>query len=49
MKNRFVDVVPDIVSVGKPMGNGFPVAAIITTEAIANAFRRGPDYFNTVR
>lgn len=43
------DVVPDIVTMGKPMGNGHPVAAVITTRAIAESFRKtGVEYFNTV-
>ncbi|XP_026670146.1 alanine--glyoxylate aminotransferase 2-like [Ceratina calcarata] len=42
------DVVPDIVTVGKPMGNGHPVAAVITTPAIAGSFKdTGIEYFNT--
>jgi len=42
------DVVPDIVTVGKPMGNGHPVAAVITTEEVAESFRKtGIEYFNT--
>ncbi|XP_076296576.1 alanine--glyoxylate aminotransferase 2-like [Lasioglossum baleicum] len=42
------DVVPDIVTVGKPMGNGHPVAAVITTPAIAASFKNtGIEYFNT--
>ncbi|XP_065843549.1 5-phosphohydroxy-L-lysine phospho-lyase-like isoform X2 [Oscarella lobularis] len=41
-------VVPDIVTIGKPMGNGHPVAAVVTTEKIAQAFAsRGVSYFNT--
>lgn len=44
------DVVPDIVTVGKPMGNGHPVAAVVTTEAVARSFEAtGIQYFNTVR
>ncbi|XP_076459941.1 5-phosphohydroxy-L-lysine phospho-lyase-like [Babylonia areolata] len=31
------DVVPDIVTVGKPMGNGHPFAAVITTKEIADS------------
>lgn len=43
------DVVPDIVTMGKPMGNGHPVAAVITTKEIAESFRKtGVEYFNTV-
>ncbi|KAJ9598916.1 hypothetical protein L9F63_026549 [Diploptera punctata] len=42
------DVIPDIVTVGKPMGNGHPVAAVITTSQIAQSFRdTGMEYFNT--
>ena len=40
-------VVPDIVTMGKPIGNGFPLAAVVTTRAIADAFASGPEYFNT--
>jgi len=41
------DVVPDIVTLGKPIGNGHPMAAVITTQAIADAFVTGMEYFNT--
>ena len=41
------DVVPDIVTLGKPMGNGYPLAAVITTRDIADAFNNGMEYFNT--
>ncbi len=42
-------VVPDIITVGKPMGNGHPVAAVITTKEIADKFAAtGIEYFNTV-
>jgi len=41
-------VVPDIVTVGKPFGNGMPLAAVVTTREIANAFEDcGVEYFNT--
>jgi 4-aminobutyrate aminotransferase-like enzyme/Ser/Thr protein kinase RdoA (MazF antagonist) len=40
-------VVPDIVTIGKPIGNGHPVAAVVTTQAIADAFANGMEYFNT--
>jgi 4-aminobutyrate aminotransferase-like enzyme len=40
-------VVPDIVTLGKPMGNGHPLAAVITTLEIADAFANGMEYFNT--
>jgi 4-aminobutyrate aminotransferase-like enzyme/Ser/Thr protein kinase RdoA (MazF antagonist)/murein DD-endopeptidase MepM/ murein hydrolase activator NlpD len=40
-------VVPDIVTVGKPFGNGHPLAAVVTTQPIADAFANGMEYFNT--
>jgi 4-aminobutyrate aminotransferase-like enzyme/Ser/Thr protein kinase RdoA (MazF antagonist) len=40
-------VVPDIVTLGKPMGNGHPVAAVVTRPEIAEAFHNGMEYFNT--
>lgn len=40
-------VVPDIVTMGKPIGNGHPMAAVVTTRAIADAFDSGMKYFNT--
>ena len=41
------DVVPDIVTLGKPMGDGHPVAAVVTTPEIADAFAKSAFYFNT--
>ena len=40
-------VEPDIVILGKPMGNGHPLAAVITTQAIAAAFDNGMEFFST--
>jgi len=40
-------VVPDIVTMGKPIGNGHPLGAVVKTHAIANAFANGMEYFNT--
>lgn len=40
-------VTPDIVTMGKPIGNGFPLGAVVTTRAIADAFSNGMEYFNT--
>ena len=41
-------LVPDIVTVGKPFGNGMPLAAVITTPQIAASFESlGVEYFNT--
>ena len=41
------DVVPDIVTMGKPMGNGHPLAATLTSSDIAASFARQTHYFNT--
>jgi 4-aminobutyrate aminotransferase-like enzyme len=41
------DVVPDIVTMGKPIGNGHPMGAVITRPEIAKAFVNGMEYFNT--
>ena len=42
------EVVPDIVTIGKPLGNGHPVAAVVCTRAVADAFAAtGMEYFNT--
>jgi 4-aminobutyrate aminotransferase-like enzyme len=41
------DVVPDIVVLGKPIGNGFPLAAVITTTEIADSFNNGMEFFST--
>jgi 4-aminobutyrate aminotransferase-like enzyme len=41
------DVVPDIVTMGKPLGDGHPLAAVVTTPEIAAAFARRSGYFNT--
>lgn len=39
---------PDIVTMGKPMGNGHPLACVVTTAEIADAFTaNGVEYFNT--
>jgi 4-aminobutyrate aminotransferase-like enzyme/Ser/Thr protein kinase RdoA (MazF antagonist) len=40
-------VIPDIVTMGKPIGNGHPLGAVATTHAIADAFANGMEYFNT--
>ena len=41
------EVIPDIVTLGKPMGNGHPIAAVVTTKEIANKFNNGMEYFNS--
>jgi 4-aminobutyrate aminotransferase-like enzyme len=40
-------VVPDIVVLGKPIGNAFPLAAVITTPEIAASFANGMEFFST--
>lgn len=40
-------VVPDIVVLGKPIGNGFPLAAVVTSEEIAASFDNGMEFFST--
>jgi 4-aminobutyrate aminotransferase-like enzyme len=40
-------VVPDIVVLGKPIGNAFPLAAVITTREIADSFANGMEFFST--
>jgi 4-aminobutyrate aminotransferase-like enzyme/Ser/Thr protein kinase RdoA (MazF antagonist) len=40
-------VIPDIVVLGKPIGNGFPLAAVITTPKIAASFANGMEFFST--
>ena len=41
------EVIPDIVVLGKPIGNGYPLGAVITTPAIADAFANGMEFFST--
>ncbi|NXC42085.1 AT2L2 lyase, partial [Penelope pileata] len=42
------DFIPDIVTMGKPIGNGHPLACVATTKEIAEAFAAtGVEYFNT--
>jgi 4-aminobutyrate aminotransferase-like enzyme/Ser/Thr protein kinase RdoA (MazF antagonist) len=40
-------VVPDIVVLGKPIGNAFPLAAVVTTKEIADSFANGMEFFST--
>ncbi len=41
------DIVPDIVTLGKPMGNGHPLAAVIVKRHIVERFAEHARYFNT--
>ena len=40
-------VIPDIVTMGKSMGNGHPLSAVVTTREIADSFNNGMEYFNS--
>ena len=40
-------VIPDIVSLGKPMGNGHPIAAVVSRRDVVGAFAERSGYFNT--
>ena len=40
-------VVPDMVTLGKPIGNGFPMGAVVMSSHLAQGFSNGMEYFNT--
>ncbi len=40
-------VIPDIVVLGKPIANGFPLGAVVTTKEIARSFDNGMEFFST--
>lgn len=40
-------VIPDIVTLGKPIGNGHPIGAVVCTRAVADAFANGMEFFST--
>lgn len=40
-------VVPDIVTLGKPMGNGLPIAGVVTRPDLLSSFAESFGYFNT--
>ena len=40
-------IAPDVVTVGKPFGNGLPLAAAVVARAVSDTFAAGPEYFNT--
>jgi 4-aminobutyrate aminotransferase-like enzyme len=41
------NVVPDVVVLGKPIGNGYPIGAVVTTREIADSFDNGMEFFST--
>jgi len=45
--HEMIGVQPDVVTIGKPMANGHPVAAVIARSEITTAFREAFGYFNT--
>jgi 4-aminobutyrate aminotransferase-like enzyme/Ser/Thr protein kinase RdoA (MazF antagonist) len=44
---QLYDVIPDIVTIGKPLGNGHPIAAVACTPEVAEKFANGMEFFNT--
>lgn len=40
-------VVPDLVILGKPMGNGHPIGAVVTTDEVAASFEKGVEFFSS--
>jgi 4-aminobutyrate aminotransferase-like enzyme len=40
-------VTPDIITIGKPIGNGHPLGVVVCTREVADAFANGMEYFNT--
>ncbi len=44
---EYQEVCPDIVVLGKPIGNGHPIGVVITTEEIAKSFDNGVEFFST--
>jgi len=44
---EYQEVIPDIIVLGKPLGNGYPLAAVITTADILDTFANGPEFFST--
>ncbi|MDO8123067.1 MAG: aminotransferase class III-fold pyridoxal phosphate-dependent enzyme [Candidatus Hermodarchaeota archaeon] len=41
------DIIPDIITLGKPIGNGHPLAAVVTTPDIAESFDTGMEFFSS--
>jgi len=44
---EMLGVEPDIVIIGKPMGNAHPIAGVVTTSEIADAFANGMEFFSS--
>nr|WP_323777891.1 aminotransferase class III-fold pyridoxal phosphate-dependent enzyme [Amylibacter sp.] len=45
--HQYQGITPDVVTLGKPMGNGHPIAGVVTSGAIMHEFRTAFRYFNT--
>jgi 4-aminobutyrate aminotransferase-like enzyme len=45
--HQYLGFTPDVVTIGKPMGNGHPVAGVVTSAEIMHTFRTAFRYFNT--
>ena len=41
------NIVPDIVTLGKSIGNGHPLSVVVTSEDLSNEFNNGMEYFNS--
>ena len=40
-------IVPDVVTIGKSIGNGHPLSVVVTTKDVADRFNNGMEYFNS--
>ncbi|WP_024355362.1 aspartate aminotransferase family protein [Leucobacter chironomi] len=45
--HQYAGMAPDLVTMGKPMGNGHPMSAVVTSEAVLDAFGSTNEFFNT--
>lgn len=45
--HEWLGMTPDLISIGKPMGNGYPVAGVVARPDVMAAFRSAFGYFNT--
>lgn len=45
--HQYAGITPDIVTMGKPMGNGHPIGGVVASTDTLNAFRKAFRYFNT--
>jgi 4-aminobutyrate aminotransferase-like enzyme len=41
------DITPDIVTLGKSIGNGHPLSVVVTTKELSDEFNNGMEYFNS--